>query len=207
MYMPASFAENDPAVIAEFIAANPLGVLVSHSDEGLVVTPVPFQFDGQKLVTHVSRANKHWQSLQSNPACVVVFQGANSYVTPEWYKTKAETGMVVPTWNYEIVQFSGSATVHDDAAWIRAQVGNITDHMEAARDHAWAVSDAPDDFVGKQLRAIVGIEISISEAVGKWKMSQNRNADDAHGVVAGLSNPTDPHHNALVADIVKDRLK
>lgn len=207
MYIPASFAESDPAVIAEFIAVNPLGILVSQGESEFVVTPVPFQFSEGKLVTHVSRANKHWQALQIDANCTVVFQGANAYVTPAWYETKKETGMVVPTWNYEVVQFSGTATVHEDPAWIRNQVGNITDHMEAVREQAWAVSDAPAEFVEKQLRAIVGIEIEIRNSIGKWKMSQNRNEADAQGVVAGMSNTNDPHHNSTVADIVKDRLK
>lgn len=207
MYMPPSFAENDSAVIAEFIASQPLGILVSHSPEGFIVTPVPFQFDGTKLVTHVSRANKHWEALQTQPDCTIVFQGSNAYVTPEWYPTKKETGKVVPTWNYEVVQFTGQATIHEDAQWLRQQVGSITDHMEAARDHSWAVTDAPEDFIDNQLRAIVGIEISISETIGKWKMSQNRNTQDAHGVVEGMSNPDDPHHHADVANIVKKRMK
>lgn len=206
MYMPPSFAENDPAVIAQFVAANPLGILVSNDGQELVVTTVPFQWDGTRLVTHVSRANKHWQALKASPKCTVVFQGSNAYVTPAWYETKKETGMVVPTWNYEIVQFTGSAVVHEDPTWIRTQVGDITDHMESMRDHAWEVSDAPDEFIDKQLRAIVGIEISISEIVGKWKMSQNRNAADVQGVVHGMSDSKDPHHNLDVANIVKERL-
>ena len=207
MYMPPSFAENDPAVIQDFVAANPLGILVSHDDQELIVTPVPFQFDGIRLVTHVSRANKHWQALQASPHCTVVFQGNNAYVTPAWYETKKETGMVVPTWNYEVVQFTGTAVIHEDPEWIRAQVGDITDHMESMRDHAWQVSDAPDGFIEKQLRAIVGIEITISETIGKWKMSQNRNQADAHGVVQGMSDSNDPHHNSAVANSVKNRLK
>lgn len=206
MYLPASFAESDPQVIADFIAAHPLGILVSHSDGELIVTPVPFQLNGTTLVTHVSRANQHWQALQAEASCTVVFQGTNAYVTPEWYATKQETGMVVPTWNYEIVQLSGQANIHDDPQWILNQVSDITDHMEAVREHSWAVTDAPDDFVAKQLRAIIGIEISITETVGKWKMSQNRNDADAQGVVAGMANPTDPHHNDTVSKIVNDRL-
>lgn len=206
MYLPASFSESDPSVIAEFVSMNPLGILVSQSDAGLITTPVPFQFDGTTLVTHVSRANKHWEALQQKPECIVVFQGANAYVTPEWYETKQETGMVVPTWNYEIVQFTGKATIHDDPEWIRNQVGDITDHMEQVREQAWAVSDAPEEFVNKQLRAIVGIEITVKETIGKWKMSQNRNAADAHGVVTGMANPADPHHNEEVSRIVTKRL-
>ena len=56
--------------------------------------------------------------------------------------------------------------------------------MDGRRGCAWAVEDAPADFVAMQIRAIVGIEIPIARIEGKWKMSQNRTPADRQGVVA-----------------------
>ncbi len=110
----------------------------------------------------------------------------SSYITPSWYATKRETGKVVPTWNYVMVQARGEPSAFEAADWLRAQVEQLTREREAGRAAPWAVGDAPEDFIASQLRAIVGIEIPISDLRGKWKASQNRNDADREGVIAGL---------------------
>ncbi len=115
-----------------------------------------------------------------------MFQGADAYVTPAWYATKRETGKVVPTWNYAMVQAYGRLAVRDDPAWLRAQVDALTGLHEAGRAEPWETGDAPEPFIAAQLKGIVGVEIAITRIEGKWKASQNRNAADIEGVIAGL---------------------
>lgn len=86
-----------------------------------------------------------------------------------------------------MVQARGKPRVIDDADWLLAQIGLLTDEQEKGRAHPWQVSDAPDDYVAAQLKGIVGIEIPILSLEGKWKMSQNRQAADRQGVLDGLS--------------------
>jgi transcriptional regulator len=107
-------------------------------------------------------------------------------VTPSWYATKRETGKVVPTWNYATVHAWGRPRVMNDDAWLRKQIEDLTRSRETQRAEPWFVSDAPEDFVVMQMRAIVGIEIPISRIEGKWKMSQNRPETDRAGVIAGF---------------------
>jgi transcriptional regulator len=106
-----------------------------------------------------------------------------------------------------MVQMRGKPHLRDDAAWLRQQVSRMTDHMEHTRAQPWSVQDAPEAFVATQLKAIVGIEIEVTDMQGKWKMSQNRSVQDAQGVVDGLSDPNDPHAHAEVAASVADRLR
>ena len=211
MYLPASFEEADPVRIRQWVSQHPLGLLVSHGASGLQASPLPFVWqqegDAIRLVTHMARANAHWQDLAQAGECLVVFQGEQAYVSPSWYPSKAETHQVVPTWNYAMVQMRGRVQVQTDAAWLHQQVSGMTDHMEQVRPQPWAVQDAPDVYVANQLKAIVGIEIEVTQMQGKWKMSQNRNASDAQGVVNGLSNPTDPHANSQVAASVVQRMR
>ena len=117
---------------------------------------------------------------------LVVFQGADTYVTPSWYASKAEHGKVVPTWNYAMVQARGSARIHDGAEWLGQQTDELTDRHESGRPAPWKVDDAPDAFVAAQLRGIIGIEITVVQLTGKWKVSQNRPEADRRGVHAGL---------------------
>jgi transcriptional regulator len=117
----------------------------------------------------------------------VVFQGHDHYVSPGWYPTKQETGKVVPTWNYVIVEARGVASVHHDPQWLRGFVGALTNVHESGRAKPWAVEDAPEAFIAGQLRGIVGIEIAIAELAGKFKLSQNRVEKDRLAVEIELT--------------------
>jgi transcriptional regulator len=190
MYPPPAFRETRPEVLHNLIRTHPLGLLITAGAGGILASPVPFQLVTEggvaTLRAHLSRANPQLDDL-SGAECLVVFQGPDAYVSPSWYATKRETGKVVPTWNYMIVQARGQARRVDDPAWLRAQIEALTAAQEQVLAEPWAVADAPDDFIASQVRGIVGVEIAAPRFDGKWKLSQNRPARDREGVVAGLT--------------------
>lgn len=195
MYQPPHFRVEDDAALHRAIRAHPLGLLITAGAGGLMANPVPFLLiEGTplRLVAHVARANPQWREIGDGLDALVVFQGADAYVSPGWYAAKREHGKVVPTWNYVIVQARGRARIHDDRQWLRTQVGMLTDHHEEGRAEPWAVRDAPADFIAAQLKGIVGIEIEVAELAGKAKLSQNRSEADRAGVRAGLATESDP---------------
>lgn len=192
MYQPPHFREDRLDVQHALIRAHPLGLLISTGPDGLVANPLPFLLDADAsplgtLRVHLARANAQWRELAAgDPLVLVVFQGSDSYVTPSWYETKRETGKVVPTWNYAMVQARGRVRVVDERDWLAGQVRDLTDRHEAPRVARWAVDDAPEPFIEGQLKGIVGLEIAIAALEGKWKVSQNRPEADRAGVAAGL---------------------
>ncbi len=191
MYQPPHFREDRLDVQHAFMRAHPFALLVTMGQGGLTANAVPLVLDPQAgplgtLRGHLARANGQWRSFDPAAECLVVFQGADAYVTPAWYATKRETGKVVPTWNYAMVQAYGRLAVRDDPAWLRAQVDALTGQHEAGRAEPWETGDAPEPFIAAQLKGIVGVEIAITRIEGKWKASQNRNAADIDGVIAGL---------------------
>ena len=190
MYRPPAFVEERTDVLYDLIRQHPLGLLITAGRSGIVANPVPFQLvaegDGAVLRVHLSRANPQLADLDGAD-CLVVFQGPHAYVSPSWYATKEETGKVVPTWNYIIVQVRGQARRIANAGWLRAQVEALTQAQEQGSAEPWSVDDAPADFVAAQLRGIVGVEIPVERMDGKWKLSQNRDAKDRAGVAAGLA--------------------
>ncbi|MBH0237189.1 FMN-binding negative transcriptional regulator [Methylobrevis albus] len=191
MYQPPHFIADDLPQMLAFLAAHPLGLLVTRGEGVPVVDAVPFRHVPEeagfgRLEAHVARANPLWRLHDPAEPVVVVFQGPEHYVSPGWYATKAETGKVVPTWNYSLVQATGRLVVHDDPVWVRGQIERLTAAHESGRPAPWAVGDAPDAFIAAQLRGIVGIEVRIDALVGKFKLSQNRNPADRSGVIAGL---------------------
>ena len=207
MYEPPLHRNEDLPALHALIRERVFGLLISDGAEGLTANSVPFVLDAAAsrlgtLKVHLARANPQWRDLEASPDALIVFQGHDHYITPSWYATKRETGKVVPTWNYTMVQAKGRAKVMDDA-WLGQQIEELTQTLEQRREAPWAVGDAPADFIAMQRRAIVGVEIEILDIRGKWKTSQNRNAADREGVVAGLEAIGDADAHAM-AEIVRE---
>ena len=191
MYQPAHHREDRLEVQHDLIDSHPFGLLISSGPEGLLANALPFLLQRESgplgtLQVHMARANGQWHDLDGQKV-LIVFQGPHAYVSPTFYATKRETGKVVPTWNYAMVQARGVARLHTDPAWLQAQIEALTSRHEANRAPSWAVSDAPQAYIESQLRGIVGMEIQIETIEGKWKVSQNRPEADRRGVVEGLA--------------------
>lgn len=189
MYTPDHFAAG-PDAVQGLLTRPGTANLVTVTSQGLLATLLPFVYEPSvgehgALHTHVARNNPQW----SEPAIgksLMILQGADAYISPSWYPSKAEHGRVVPTWNYSTAHVYGNLVIHDDPAWIAGQVRRLTDVNESAFEHPWSVDDAPERYISGQLRAIVGIELVITRIEAKAKLSQNRSAADVDGVVAGL---------------------
>ena len=197
MYLPRHFEETRLSVLHDVIRAHPLATLVTMASSGLTANHIPLILDpgagpNGTLRGHVARANPMWRDFSAEAGALAVFHGPQAYITPSWYAEKPTSGRVVPTWNYVAVHASGPLVVFDDAAWVRALVENLTRQMEAPRPEPWSVADAPSEYIDAQISAIVGIEIPIARISGKWKLSQNRNAEDREGVRRGLADGDDP---------------
>jgi transcriptional regulator len=210
MYISAHYQESDVSVLHALIKAHPLGTWVTQGDDGLVVNHIPFLIDESRgtfgtLIGHVARPNPVWKQFSRTVASVVVFQGAESYISPSWYPSKAETGKAVPTWNYAVVHAGGLPAVFEDRDRLLAHVTRLTDTHEAGVEHPWHVTDAPADFVEAMLHGIVGIEIPLASLTGKWKVSQNRSDADRRNVVQSLRQQGDDRSRAMAALIEQSR--
>jgi len=193
MYRPRTFSVDDHDVLYDMIEQSSFGNLVTATGSGFEATGLPLLVDRERgaLRGHLARANGHWQSIDGVEA-LVIFQLVNGYISPSWYPSKLEHGKVVPTWNYELVHAHGTVRVHDDVEWVRQLVTDLTDQheprvVETTDRRPWAVSDAPSEYIDRQLRAIVGVEIEVTRLEGKRKLSQNRSDSDRLGVVDGLA--------------------
>ncbi|WP_424630213.1 FMN-binding negative transcriptional regulator [Bradyrhizobium sp. SYSU BS000235] len=191
MYIPPAFKDTELASIHETIRGARLANLVTSTSSGLLCTPLPLLLDEREgehgvLYGHVAKANPQWREASVGEA-LAIFNGPDAYVTPSWYVSKREHGKVVPTWNYAAVHAYGHAEFFEDADRLYDVITRLTHLYEHPRAEAWAVTDAPADFIKAQLRGIVGLRMPISRIDAKRKMSQNRNEADRAGVVAGLA--------------------
>lgn len=209
MHIPKNFEQNDPEQLKTVIRDYSFATLITHSDAGLEANHIPMVLveSGNQdfLQGHLALANPLWKSIKDGSNVLVVFHGPNSYISPNYYPTKQETGKVVPTWNYVSVHVKGVMNcIHNDD-WKMDLITRLTDQHEAAQEKPWSVSDAPEDYTRRMLPAIVGIEIEVSSIVGKWKVSQNQLEKNKQGVVAGLSERANTN-DAEMAAIVKEQI-
>jgi transcriptional regulator len=183
MYIPPHFSVPDAGELARVVRTHPLGMLVRHTAAGLDADHIPFEFDPSqgargKLSAHVARANPVWKELPAGSPVMVVFRGAEAFVSPSWYPSKHETHRQVPTWNYEVVHVHGSIHFYDDERFVRGMLARLTRRHEASEAKPWKMSDSSPEFIDQLLANIVGLEVEVTSIVGKAKLSQNRDERD-----------------------------
>lgn len=191
MYLPSQFAETRIEALHRIVRENALGVMVRMTGAGLEADHLPFLLDADRgaqgtLVAHVARNNPVWREVDEGAAVLVVFRGAQGYVSPNWYPGKQDTHRYVPTWNYEVVHAHGTIHVHDDERFVRRVVARLTQRHEADQAVPWKMGDAPAQYLAAQLGHIVGIEIRLTRLDGKRKLNQHHEQPDREGAIRGL---------------------
>jgi transcriptional regulator len=191
MYTPKAFEVTDLPLLHAAMKQSELATLVTNTTHGLVATHLPLMLDVTRgeygtLTGHVSRANLQWRESDPEAEGLIIFLGLDSYVSPNWYPAKQETGRVVPTWNYAAIHAYGRVTFFEDAERLRTVVTELTQKHEASFPAPWQVSDAPATYIDSQLKAIIGFECQITRLEGKQKFNQNRSVEDRLGVIEGL---------------------
>jgi transcriptional regulator len=202
MYIPRANEENRIPVLHGLMEAQPFASHIPMGSSGLFASHIPIVLHRDSgafglLRGHLSRANRQWQEFSPSVQALAIFSGPQHYITPSWYAEKAETGKVVPTWNYAVVHAYGHLKLIEDPAWLMDHLATLTNAHEAAFPTPWQVSDAPADYIESLAKGIVGLELSIERLEGKWKLSQNRSQQDRLGVVDGLDRLDTPASHAM----------
>ena len=185
MYLPRHFEQTQAEELHRLISEHPLGAWVVNGPEGLDANHLPFHLEVKsgepvRLLAHVARANPVWKEVRDGDATLVIFRAEEAYVSPNWYPSKHELHRQVPTWNYRVVHAHGKITIRDDEKFVRGVVARLTRAHEArtGAQQPWKMTDSAPDYIDQMLGAIVGVEIEVTKLVGKWKLSQNREARD-----------------------------
>lgn len=191
MYLPDAYRMQDAALINEFIRNHPFATLIVANAEGVEANHIPLylrQEAEQKILLqgHVARNNPLWSTLPFDGKALAIFHGPHAYISPSWYATKKETGRVVPTWNYMVIQVQGKLSANLDPLWLREHLGRLTAQHEQGMPEPWDLEDAPAQFVEKMINAVVGIEMQVESVTAKFKISQGQTAENKFGVIEGL---------------------
>lgn len=204
MYVPEHYAAADADALVARLARAHAGLLVTIDDAGApFATHLPFLWDAstRMLTGHIARANPQHGFAAARG--LVVLSGAEAYVSPALYPSKAEHGKAVPTWNYETAHLYGAVEWFSDAVRLEAVVRALSDTHEAGRAEPWSVDDAPPAYVQAMLRGIVGVAIKVDRIEAKRKLSQNKSAADFEGVRRGLESGNDQDAREIAALMAK----
>jgi transcriptional regulator len=189
MHIQSHFEQEDEHKLFELVSRFPLATFVVSSDAGIVANHFPMLVtsDRHTLQAHIPRGNEIWRQFDGAKEALAVFTGPDAYVSPGWYPSKKRHGKVVPTWNYAAVHIYGAPCVRHEDEWKLQHLNELTHRHEGGQALPWQVTDAPVEFTAMLLDQIVGIEMPIARLEGKWKISQNRSAEDQAGVIAGMA--------------------
>ncbi|MDG6910899.1 MAG: FMN-binding negative transcriptional regulator [Nitrososphaerota archaeon] len=191
MYNPRWFREERAEVIFEMIDRISFGTVVTVTPRGVSASHVPMLIDRDAgehgtILGHIARGNLQWRDTVPGTEGLAIFVGPQAYISPKWYESSIGKGEVVPTWNYIAVHARGPVSFFTDESRLLKLVTRLTEKFEEGQGSPWRVSEAPADYLARELKAIVGFEIRVSSLEGKWKLGQNRPLGDRLGVVAGL---------------------
>ncbi len=137
----------------------------------------------------MARCSDIWRAPIRRPQALsrgdtlAIFHGPHAYVSPRWYRSAP----AVPTWNYAVVHAHGPARLLNED-----ETGQILDRMSGLyeTDPQWSFSGLPDDYRSGMLRGIIGLSIAVLRLEGKFKLSQNRTAEDQRSVAETLARGT-----------------
>lgn len=194
LYLPPHFSAGDRAAIARIVDEHPFATLVTPVSPEPLVTHLPLIHVADSgphgtLLGHFARANPHWQAATTVDS-IAIFHGPHAYVSPSWY---GEPAAAVPTWNYAVVHVHGSIELTPHSAETREVLDRMVDRFESARPAPWRLG-LDGARLDAMLSAIVGFRFRIKRIDAKFKMSQNRSADDRNRVAAALD--AEPHADA-----------
>jgi transcriptional regulator len=195
MYQPPAFREERIDILHALMRAHPFATLIISAASGIEANHLPLLLGERSagqvgLSGHFSKGNPLLRAFEESgdglPA-LAIFHGPEHYISPGWYPSKAADGKAVPTWNYTVVHAHGVLRAMQDPARLRAHLDALTAGQETGRSPPWSPTDAPEDYLASMMKGIVGFNMEIERLEGKWKLGQNRSAEDRAGVFRGLA--------------------
>ena len=183
MYAPRPFRIEDQEEILSFVAKNSLATIVSSTSPYPIASHIPILVVEEKLVGHIARSNPHVQELTSNPDVLLIFSGAQGYISS--YAKDPEHLSILPTWDYQIVHAKAKISFVDEEALLHI-LDALMKHHEASQPKSLDLADYPQDVLRKKMKAIVGFEIQVEEWTACFRLNQNRTPQERENIKSHL---------------------
>lgn len=207
MYLPPHFSESDnKELVRKLVIKNSFVTILSFPDNAPVfINHLPVIFCSTKeesdiLIGHMSKKNPQWSHFKNNPQGTIIVNGPNSYISPSWYKS----GRDVPTWNYAVAHLFGEVQLiesFNEQVYILKQLSTF---FENQNTKPW-IFELPADLSNSEdlTAAIISFKFKINKIEAKFKLSQNRTAEDRQGVIDGLNLRSDDN-SQLIKELMQE---
>ena len=208
MYIPKIYHELDQDTVEQFIRSNGFAMLISFDGERPVASSLMLEFqhgkgDSIHINGHMARANKQWRTFNPEQEVLAIFSGPHTYISPRWYDH-----VNVPTWNYLSIQVYGKPhLIKTTPNFMRCS--RLVDKYEAnsGATPPYRLETLPEDFVEREMNAIVGFQMQVTRIEASFKLSQNRNENDYDNIITELHRRTDDNSLAVAKSMQKKRSK
>jgi transcriptional regulator len=186
MYKMPEFTEKDKDVVLAFMKANPFVTLTGCHNNIPVATQVPVlmdERDGQIVLRgHIMRKTDYHLAFEANPQVLVLFTGAQCYVSASWYSERG----IGSTWNFMTVHARGMMQFKDEAHTLQF-LTELTHKYEDPQTNPELLENmSREKFVNPMMKAIVSFEIPIDSIYPIFKLSQNRDEESHARIIKEL---------------------
>lgn len=204
MYRPKYFEETDREKIIAFMQAHPFATLIVNDGTKSYATQIPVLFEEREGVLyirgHVDRYSDHYQPLTVNKEALLLFTGADCYVSASWYSRRGQAS----TWNYMSVQVRGTINMLDDGGTYEI-IKDLTHQYEDEQNTPELTEDMDDKYIAANLKAIAGFEVTATEFKATFKLNQNKDDESFKNVVEQLMATDDINSITIAGEMMQLR--
>jgi transcriptional regulator len=194
----------DRAASLGFAQARGFGTACAWDGARPIASSLPFYLtyadDGTPHAAfHVARGNALVALADGKSSWLLAVNGADAYISPDWYASPDQ----VPTWLYQAVHLTGTVRRFSDS--------ELASHLDAlsAKFESWLAPKPP--WISSKMtagrldamkKAIVGLEMTVEEIEGSFKLNQHKSDVDHVAISDALALQTDPAAQAIGQQLV-----
>jgi len=199
MYPPPHHQSDEIEKMISVIKHFPLGMLVTAKDGKPFITHIPFIYNetSKKLVAHIDRSNPQVETLTDDAEVTVIFKGPDAYISPSVYTTPQ-----LPTWNYIIVHITGNIQLINEPEAVKKTMVDMTKFLEDEEQKFILKNDDPR--MERLIEYIQAFEIEITHWEGKFKLSQDKNAQDFENAKEELIRNSGKDDSGFIDEVYRD---
>jgi transcriptional regulator len=204
MYTPPMFKPDRTASLG-FAEARGFGTVCAWDGAKPIASSLPFYLfyadDGTPHAAfHVARGNALIGLADGKSSWLMAVNGADAYISPDWYASPDQ----VPTWLYQAVHLTGTVRRLSDAE-LSSHLDALSAKFESwlAPKPPWTSSKMTAGRLDAMKKAIVGLEMTVEEVEGSFKLNQHKSETDYAAVAAALASQTDADAQQI-AQLMRD---
>ena len=203
MYTPPMF-KPDRAASLDFAQARGFGTVCAWDGTRPIASSLPFYLtyadDGTpRAAFHVARGNALVALADGKSCWLLAVNGADAYISPDWYASPDQ----VPTWLYQAVHLTGAVRRLSDSE-LASHLDALSAKFESwlAPKPPWTSSKMTAGRLDAMKKAIVGLEMTVEEIEGSFKLNQHKSDVDHVAISDALASQADPAAQAIGQQLV-----